>query len=259
MTNNSLLPSVLYNGIKEAVNYYEDTKMTFIAQYNQNQIVSLDYTPELWLDLKKEYDSKANTLVCLECGEPMIPKTRYVYDTHFFAHKPLENGELRECSFAEHNSSFIHRYIQSEIYRLAKINGYETTMETRLLEGKRIADVVVNNIIMEVQSIRATEVSLSERTEDYRNTGKRTVWFFFLPKRPNRSDKAKLGKLLETLLAFEIGTGWYENHSGNFEHFGVWCSRNASELWSLNNLLPKIVANELSLNTKMLGKHTPDR
>ena len=221
--------------------------MTFIAQYNQNHVVSLDYTPELWLDIKRQYDSKENTLVCFGCGEPMIPKTRYLYNTQFFAHKPLGNGEPRACSFAEHNKSFIHSHIQSEIYRLAKINGYETTMETRMINGKRRADVVVNDIIMEVQDIRATEVSLIERTEDYQNTGRRTVWFFISPKNPNRSNRAKLQKLLETFPSFETGTGWYRGLAGKPVLLSVWCSRNSSELWSLNNILPKIVTNDIAL------------
>ena len=217
--------------------------MPFVAKFNDNRIISLDYSHEAFVNLKKEYYIEKNSLVCLECGDLMIPKTHYVYGTQFFAHRPDPDGEPRECSYSEkHSPGFRHRYIQSEIYRIAQLLGYDVSIESRLIDGRRIADVLVNNTtVIEVQDISATESSLVRRTEDYISDNKKIVWFFMMPAKPNRSTESKLSLLVERLPAFEVGTGTYEDLDGEVRMGGVWCSRPKNQFYALNCLLPKLI------------------
>ena len=175
-------------------------KMAFIAKYNQNQVISLDYSHEDWIDLCREYSTGDKNLVCLECDNAMIPKKRYEYDTQFFAHKHYQTGKSVSVHIPEQGSPcLLHRYIQSEIYRLGKLYGFNVDIEHRLIDGKRVADVLVNDVVIEVQNISATESSLRQRTDDYLSDNKKVVWFLITPDEPKRSQEAKITKLLETL------------------------------------------------------------
>ena len=226
--------------------------MSFIAKYNDNRVTSLDYSHEDFVDLQKEYGTEDNNLVCLECGNLMIPKIRYAHDTQFFAHHPNPDGQPRECSYSEKRSPGLrHRYIQSEIYRIGKLCGYDMNIESRLIDGKRVADVLVNNkTVIEVQDISATESSLIKRTDDYISDNKKIVWFFISPDKPKRSTKSKLSQLIERLPAFEVGTGGCKGTNGESRMWGVWCSRPKEEFYALVNLLPKLITGYNFKNSK---------
>ena len=152
--------------------------MTFIANYNGDRIVSLDYSNNEWSILKENY--RNNTLVCNDgkCGSDMIPKTYGPTGTQFFSHK--SRGVA--CKYGRRESKE-HLYLKEIIYKTAKKLGFHPEVEVYL--ANRIADVVVDDIVYEVQLSKQSEEKYRQRSKDYWNVGKEVYWIIL----KNPSDK----------------------------------------------------------------------
>lgn len=146
--------------------------MTFIANLNGDRVVSLDYSPEEWQELKRNYQD--NTLVCNdeECLSPMIPKTYHSTGTQFFSHK---NKGVLTCKYSQSESPE-HLYLKKYVYETLKGIGLHPELEVTISEVNRRADVIVDNKVFEIQLSQQSIEDYEIRSQDYRDAQKQVYW-----------------------------------------------------------------------------------
>ena len=110
--------------------------MTFVANYNGDRIVSLNFSTDDWLSLKADYREHALCCNNPECRSPMIPKTYHSTGTQFFAHK----RNFVSCGYGG-GESLEHLYLKEIIFKTAMELGFSPDFEVFL--KVRRADVLV--------------------------------------------------------------------------------------------------------------------
>ena len=151
--------------------------MTFIANLNGNRVVSLDYSNEDWLTLKREY--RESRLICNDenCQTAMIPKTYHKTGTQFFSHKNKNEG-VRPCKYSGSESPE-HLYLKAYIYETLKGMGLHPELEVTISEVNRRADLIVGNNVFEIQLSQQSIEDYEIRSQDYRDAEKQVYWIVF--------------------------------------------------------------------------------
>lgn len=145
--------------------------MTFVANYNGERIVSLNYSTDNWLSLKANYSEY--TLCCNdpECRSPMIPKTYGSTGTQYFAHK----SKNVSCLYGGGHESREHLYLKEIIFNTAKKLGFSPDFEV-FLKIRRADVLVCNDIVFEVQVSQQSLQQYMQRSQDYWDLGKKVYW-----------------------------------------------------------------------------------
>ena len=145
--------------------------MTFVANYNGERVVSLNFSTDDWLLLKANY--REYPLCCNDpdCRSPMIPKTYRSTGTQFFAHK----SENVSCLYSADGESREHLYLKEIIFNTAKDLGFSPDFEV-FLKIRRADVLVCNDIVFEVQLSRQPLREYMQRSQDYWDVGKKVYW-----------------------------------------------------------------------------------
>ena len=145
--------------------------MTFVANYNRERVVSLNFSIDDWLSLKANYSE--HTLCCNDpdCRLPMIPKTYHSTGTQFFAHK----SENVSCLYGGGGESWKHLYLKEIIFNTAKELGFSPDFEV-FLKIRRADVLVCKDIVFEVQLSQQSVAEYNQRTQDYSDMGKKVYW-----------------------------------------------------------------------------------
>ena len=144
--------------------------MAFVANYNGERVVSLNFSTDDWLSLKANYREHALFCNDPDCRSPMIPKTYSSTGTQFFAHKSrnvscvYSGGESRE-----------HLYLKEVIFRTARELGFLPDFEV-FLKIRRADVLVCDDIVFEVQLSLQSLQEYMQRSQDYWDLGKKVYW-----------------------------------------------------------------------------------
>ena len=145
--------------------------MTFVANYNGERVVSLNFSTDEWLLLKANYREHALCCNDPDCRSPMIPKSYHSTGTQFFAHK----SKNVSCMYSGGGESPEHLYLKEIIFNTARSLGFLPDFEV-FLKIRRADVLVCDNIVFEVQSSRQSIADYNQRTQDYWNMGKDVYW-----------------------------------------------------------------------------------
>ena len=145
--------------------------MTFVANYNGERVVSLNFSTDDWLLLKANYREQALCCNDPECRSPMIPKTYHSTGTQYFAHK----SKNVSCLYGGGVESREHLYLKEIIFNTAKKLGFSPDFEV-FLKIRRADVLVCDDIVFEVQLSQQSLQEYMQRSQDYWDLGKKGYW-----------------------------------------------------------------------------------
>lgn len=174
--------------------------VTCLTNFNQ-RLISFDYTPSEWNNLKSNYADLGLYMKC--CGAQAIPKTSKL-GTQFFAHKTDACGEGKE--------SIEHIRCKELIVLGARDAGWLANPEESgidLHNNPWVADVlcIKNNVkfAFEVQLASQTFAEYKRRTERYINSQVSCLWFIPLKRKHPIAEQMILDRINSTKRSDVIG------------------------------------------------------
>ncbi len=109
---------------------------------------------------------KTNKYYCPECGEELILKKGAI-KVHHFAHKSTEN-----CLYSNREMSAWHLEWQSHFDKK------QCEVICRSKDEVYIADVLLNNTVIEFQHSPISSIEIKERTYFHKANGRKIIWLF---------------------------------------------------------------------------------